>query len=160
MNRRIIENNNENTHELKIRQNDEDVSLTFIIDTGSQINCLSLEIFKKIKNVKIYPIDIRLSSADGSPLNVYRKIKMISENNIVEFYITDTSDIIGYLDAIRLKLIQFNVKVIKVNDTEFKTLFSRFFDVISAKPGLTNIIEHFINLKTNCEFKQARPFPV
>ncbi|OAF70885.1 hypothetical protein A3Q56_01357 [Intoshia linei] len=58
MNRRIIENNNEHTHELKIRQNDEDVSLTFIIDTGSQINCLSHESFKKFKNVKIYPIDV------------------------------------------------------------------------------------------------------
>ncbi|OAF63623.1 hypothetical protein A3Q56_08672, partial [Intoshia linei] len=109
-------------------------------------------------NVKIYPIDIRLSSADGSPLNVYGKIKMTSDNNILEFYITDTFDIIGCRDAVRLKLIQFNVKVIKVNDTEFKTLFSQFSDVISAKPGLTNIIEHSINLKTNCEFKQARRF--
>ncbi|OAF63648.1 hypothetical protein A3Q56_08646, partial [Intoshia linei] len=91
---------------MKVSYNDIIIMCKFIVDTGSNINCINFDTLKRFGLIKLTKSDVVINSADGSRMKVYGKIELRCSDRYIEFFVMDTINIIGCKDALNYKLIQ------------------------------------------------------
>ncbi|OAF65677.1 hypothetical protein A3Q56_06559 [Intoshia linei] len=122
------------------------VTLKFIIDTGSQVNCInkkfySLFLISKTGNTVLF-------SADGSYLKNYGVVQLkLTNGYTLPCYITNTDNILGCRAVLKIKICR-----ILDNYCDYNILNS-YSDVICDIPGRCNTGKHTINLKSKHEKK-------
>ncbi|OAF64062.1 hypothetical protein A3Q56_08232, partial [Intoshia linei] len=143
---------------INIGEEDNQVNFKFILDTGSDVNCIS---YKKLKFcnliTKMVPVNDILKSAQGSTIYVYGVINILINKNITKFYVINTDNILrrefvmNYLLQMKpnpiFKCNAIVLENLKYCSTAFLEIVKKFEVVFSNNPGRTNIGEHSINLK-------------
>ncbi|OAF64903.1 hypothetical protein A3Q56_07382 [Intoshia linei] len=146
---RLVENGNlcEN---VKLSTKSSKIKVNFIIDTGSQVNCLNLETLEKLSvTSQIQNTNETLLAVNNQRLPVIGKVKFrINKQLSFEFMITRNTENLLLVNSI---LIPNNI------NEKYKTIIQNS-DAFDIKSGLTNLIYHEIPFIKGAKYPVAKNY--
>ena len=146
-----LDDNDKSSNEWNIELEINNTNVSFKIDTGAQVNVLSVQTIKSLqKPAKIHPTDIKLTAYNGSAIDVLGKcitrVTKKGRSYPVQFIVSKnhTTPILGLKTCTDMNLIKRVMAVVPQND--YVAQYRNCFGPIGTLPGT-----HHITLDANAK---------